>query len=156
VGTLVLAIGHGQTPWLALLLAFSFGTYGLLRKQVAIDAVGGILVETLVLAPVALAYLAWLGYSGQLDFINQGWTTRLLLLAAGLVTSLPLIWFTRAARRITLTALGMVMYLTPTLQFLLAVFLYHEPFTPTHLLSFSLVWSGLALFSVELWRHGRK
>lgn len=148
-GTLVLALGYGHTPWLGLVLACTFGTYGLLRKRVAIDAVGGLFVETALLAPLALGWLVWLAGRGELALVNHGWGLTVLLLCAGLATSLPLVWFTRAARRISLTAVGMVMYLTPTLQFSLAVFVYGETFTPTHLLAFGLIWCGLAVFMAE-------
>ncbi len=148
-GTLVLAVGYGQAPWLGLLLALTFGTYGLLRKRVAIDAVGGLFVETCLLAPLSLAYLAWLVTGGRSALVNGGWGLSALLLCAGVVTTMPLVWFTRAARRISLTAVGMVMYLTPTLQFLLAVFAYGETFTLTHLLAFGLIWCGLAVFMAE-------
>ncbi len=155
-GTLALAIGYGQFPWLALTLAFSFGLYGLLRKRVNIDAVGGLLVETALLTPLALASMFWLGSQSQLLLLEGGWGLRTLLLAAGVITSLPLVWFTRATRRLSLTVVGMIMYLTPTLQFLLAVFLYGEVFTPVHLLSFSLIWCGLAVFTVDMARAARK
>jgi chloramphenicol-sensitive protein RarD len=155
-GTLVLAIGYGQTPWLALMLACFFGFYGLLRKRVAIDAVGGLFVETALLTPLALACLWVLDTRGQMAFFQTGWSTQTLLLAAGLATSLPLVWFTRASRRMSLTALGMCTYLGPTLQFLLAVFLYGEPFTGIHMVSFALIWSGLLLFMGELVQHGRQ
>jgi chloramphenicol-sensitive protein RarD len=154
-GTLVLALGYGHAPWLGLMLACTFGTYGLLRKRVAIDAVGGLFVETALLAPLALGWLLWLASRGELALVNHGWGLTALLLSAGLATSLPLVWFTRAARRISLTALGMVMYLTPTLQFSLAVFVYGETFTSTHLLSFSLIWCGLAVFMAESFHHSR-
>ena len=155
-GTLVLAIGHGQAPWLALLLAGFFGLYGLLRKRVAIDAVGGLFVETAVLTPLALACLGLLDWRGEMAFFRADGTTQALLLAAGLATSLPLVWFTRAARRLSLTALGMCTYLGPTLQFLLAVFVYGETFTRIHLVSFGLIWGGLLLFVAEMLHQGRQ
>ena len=155
-GTLTLAIGYGQAPWLALMLASFFGFYGLLRKRVAIDAVGGLFVETALLTPLALVCLWVLDSRGHMAFFQANWSTQTLLLAAGLATSLPLVWFTRAARRLPLTALGMCTYLGPSLQFLLAVFLYDETFTRVHLVSFGLIWGGLALFIVEIVHQGRR
>ena len=154
-GTLVLAIGYGQPPWLALFLALFFGLYGLLRKRAAIDAVGGLFVETALLTPLAVAALVWLDSHGQMAFFQASGLTQVLLLAAGLATSLPLVWFTKAARRLSLTTLGMCTYVGPSLQFLLAVFLYHEPFTTIHMISFGLIWGGLALFIAELLSQGR-
>lgn len=155
-GTLVLAIGYGQAPWLALLMATFFSLYGLLRKRVDINAVGGLFVETVALTPLALAALWVLDSRGQMAFFGTDWTTQALLLAAGLATSLPLVWFTKAARRLSLTALGMSAYLGPSLQFVLAVFLYGETFTRLHLVSFGLIWAGLALFIAEMLHQGRK
>jgi chloramphenicol-sensitive protein RarD len=146
LGGLNLVLSLGALPWISLSLALSFSTYGLLRKTVAVEAVGGLLVETALLAPLALAWLLWLGRQGQLAFLSQGPEITLLLLSAGLLTSLPLIWFTAGARRIPLYAVGLCQYVTPSLHFLLAVALYHEPFTATHLTTFSLVWAGLALY----------
>ncbi len=149
-GTLTLALGHGQAPWLALYLAFSFALYGLLRKQVAIDALGGLLAETLFLAPASLACLVWLAARGELAFANAGWRLSLFLLAGGVVTSLPLVWFTRATRRISLTTVGICQYITPSLHLALAVFAYGEAFGAAHLAAFGLIWLGLALFMGEL------
>lgn len=155
-GTLVLALGAGQAPWLALFLAVSFGLYGLLRKRVDIDALGGLFTETVLLTPLALLYLAWLASQGGLVMASGPWSTRALLLSAGLATSLPLVWFARAARRISLTTLGLIQYVTPTMQFSLAVFLFGETFTATHLLSFGLIWSGLAVFMAEMLLQARR
>lgn len=155
-GTLVLAIGYGQAPWLALVMATFFGLYGLLRKRVAINAVGGLFLETLALTPLALAALWVLDSRGRMAFLSADWLTQALLLAAGLATSLPLVWFTKAARRLSLTALGMCTYLGPSLQFVLAVFLYGETFTRLHLVSFGLIWAGLALFIAEMLYQGRR
>jgi chloramphenicol-sensitive protein RarD len=140
----------GTVPWIALALAFSFGGYGLLRKTAALGALEGLSFETMVLFPVAAAYVIWLTVHGQNAFINTDSTsTRLLLMAAGPITAIPLLLFASGARQIPLSALGLLQYLSPTLQFLLGVWLFHEPFTPDRLVGFALIWAALALFAAE-------
>jgi chloramphenicol-sensitive protein RarD len=140
----------GTVPWVALALAFSFGGYGLLRKTAALGALEGLSFETMVLFPVAAAYVAWLTVHGQNAFINtDSNTTRLLLLAAGPITAIPLLLFASGARQIPLSVLGLLQYLSPTLQFLLGVWLFHEAFTADRLVGFVLIWAALALFAAE-------
>lgn len=144
----------GSLPWVALALAFSFGFYGLLRKRIVVDPFSGLLIETLILSPIALIYLFWLHQQGQLTFIHSGSTTMLLLAAAGIVTSLPLICFAAGARRLTLTMNGLLQYIAPSIAFLLAVLVYHEPLNGDRLTTFALIWIGLILFTSEgLWRN---
>ncbi|RTE64960.1 EamA family transporter RarD [Amphritea opalescens] len=143
----------GSLPWVALALAFSFGFYGLLRKRIVVDPFSGLLIETLILSPIALIYLFWLQQQGQLTFIHSGTNTMILLAAAGIVTSLPLICFAAGARRLTLTMNGLLQYIAPSIAFLLAVFVYHEPLNSDRLITFALIWIGLILFTSEsLWR----
>jgi chloramphenicol-sensitive protein RarD len=140
----------GTVPWIALALAFSFGGYGLLRKTAALGALEGLSFETMVLFPVAAAYVVWLTMHGQNAFINtDSTTTRLLLAAAGPITAIPLLLFASGARRIPLSALGLLQYLAPTLQFLLGVWIFHEAFTADRLVGFVLIWAALALFAFE-------
>lgn len=146
LGTLNLVLRQDGLPWISLTLAVSFSLYGLLRKQAAIESVAGLFIETLILAPLSLAWLVYENWRGGLAFVHGGWEVSLLLLAAGIVTTLPLIWFTAGARRIPLFMLGICQYIAPSLQFLLAVWLYDEPFSGTQLTTFALVWSGLAVF----------
>lgn len=154
-GVLVLAVHVGTVPWLPLSLALSFGTYGLLRKRAAVDASVGLLVEMALLAPVATAFLAWLGARGQGAF-GTGTRITLLLMAGGVVTALPLVWFGLAVHRLRLATLGFVQYLTPSTQLLLAVWLYGEPFGRPHAVAFGLIWTSLAIYSAEaLWRQRR-
>ncbi|MDO6563728.1 EamA family transporter RarD [Amphritea sp. 1_MG-2023] len=144
----------GSLPWVALALAFSFGFYGLLRKRIVVDPFCGLLIETLILSPIALIYLFWLHQQGQLTFIHSGSTTMLLLAAAGIVTSLPLICFAAGARRLTLTMNGLLQYIAPSIAFLLAVLVYHEPLNSERLITFACIWLGLVLFTAEsLWRN---
>lgn len=150
-GVLVLVAGHGLFPWVSLILALSFGSYGLLRKKAGHAATLGLCVETALLAPVALLFLAILAArgGGALGIVNG--QTDLLLLAAGPITVAPLLLFLQATRLLRLSTVGLIQYLTPTLQFLLAVALYREPFTRTHLAAFGCIWLALALYSADAW-----
>jgi chloramphenicol-sensitive protein RarD len=141
--------GTGHLPVLALLLATTFGSYGLLRKIAQVDALLGLTVETAVLAPLALAFLGYQMYHGQAAFGSGSASTHLLLLAAGVVTATPLLWFTKAARRLRLTTLGFLQYLSPTGQFLLGVLAFGEPLTPGALVSFACIWAGLVVYSLD-------
>ncbi len=139
----------GHPPWIALFLAVSFGLYGLLRKQARVDAVSGLTVETALLAPFALGYLLILGVGSGGAFLAGRPIDNLLLPLAGVITALPLIAFTAAARRLRLTTIGFLQYITPTLHFIFAVVLYHEPFSTGDLISFALIWTGLLLYSAD-------
>jgi chloramphenicol-sensitive protein RarD len=140
----------GTVPWIALALAASFGGYGLLRKTAALGALEGLSFETMVLFPVAAAYVVWLTVHGQNAFINtHSDTTRVLLMAAGPITAIPLLLFASGARQIPLSVLGLLQYLSPTLQFLLGVWIFHEAFTAERLVGFALIWLALALFAFE-------
>ena len=140
----------GNVPWVALALAVSFGGYGLLRKTAALGALEGLSFETMVLFPIAAGYVAWLSMHGQNAFLNtDSNTTRLLLVAAGPITAIPLLLFAAGARKIPLSIVGLLQYMSPTLQFLLGVWLFHEAFTPDRLVGFVLIWLALALFAAE-------
>jgi chloramphenicol-sensitive protein RarD len=140
----------GTLPWIALLLASTFGIYGLLRKTAALGALEGLSFETMVLFPLALVYVVWLTMHGQNAFINTNSdTTRLLLVAAGPITAIPLLLFASGARQIPLSVLGLLQYLSPTLQFLLGVWMFHEHFDVGRLVGFMLIWGALALFAAE-------
>jgi chloramphenicol-sensitive protein RarD len=145
-GVLVLVVRLGTLPWVSLVLALSFGLYGLVRKRAPIDAIVGLLVETALLAPLALGYLAWLAREGRSSF---GATPSLTVLLAllGVITALPLIWFAMGVRSLRLSTMGVLQYLAPTGQFLLAVALYREPFTRAHAVAFALIWTSLALYT---------
>ena len=153
VGVLALVIGQGVLPWIALTLAFSFGSYGMLRKKAGLNPALGLAVETLLLAPVALLVLAARG-GGVLGMIDG--RTDALLLAAGLITVAPLLMFLEAGQRLRLSTVGLIQYLTPTLQFLLAIVVYHEPFTGVHLITFGCIWLALALYSGDAWVGHRR
>lgn len=145
----------GHLPWIALTLAFTFGFYGLLRKVVRIDALAGLTVETTMLAPLAIGYVAWLTATGQSTFGGTSRTMDLLLIAAGPVTALPLLWFTNVARRLRMMTLGLMQYLAPTGQFLLATLVYREPMRSGQAVCFGLIWAGLVVYTVDAWRASR-
>lgn len=147
-GVLVLMVRLGTIPWLALALAFSFGGYGLVRKKANIDPVVGLLIETLLVAPAA-AVLIGLRAATHTGWLGADARTTALLLTAGLVTALPLIWFAHGVRTLRLSTMGLIQYVSPTLQFLCAVVLFHEPFTKAHAIAFSCIWLGLVLYSVQ-------
>ncbi|MEW6760161.1 MAG: EamA family transporter RarD [Pseudomonadota bacterium] len=144
----------GSVPWIALFLAASFGGYGLLRKTAALGALEGLSFETMVLFPFAAVYVGWLTATGDNAFVNApSDMTRILLVAAGPITAVPLLLFATGARKIPLSILGLLQYLSPTLQFLLGVWLFHEAFSSDRLVGFLMIWAALALFAGEgLWR----
>ncbi len=156
IAVVVLTVENGSPPWIALILAFSFGTYGLLKKTAGVGAVEGLAIETAVLFPVAAVYVLILGITGQGTFTSEGGGHALLLALAGVVTAVPLLLFGAAASRVPLTTLGVLQYLAPTMQFLLGVTLFDEPLPVAKLFGFVLVWIGLALFTVDLVRHHRR
>ncbi|MDD2542403.1 MAG: EamA family transporter RarD [Desulfuromonadaceae bacterium] len=151
-GVILLTIQYGRIPWVAMILAFTFGSYGLLRKIVTVDSLTGLTVETLLLGPAALGYLAFVSWQGNSGFLANGVQTSSLLILAGVATAVPLLLFASAARRLRLATIGFLQYITPTFHFLLAVLLYKEPFTQAHLVSFLFIWTGLCFYSYDAWR----
>jgi chloramphenicol-sensitive protein RarD len=149
LGVVWLTLRAGQLPWIGLVLAVSFGTYGLLRKTAAIDSLGGLTLETLLLLPMAGAYLLSLSASGQGAWGEARPSLRSLLVAAGPITALPLLSFAAGARRIPLSLVGILQYLGPTLQLGLGVLVFREPLPPTKLLGFVLIWLAVALYTLE-------
>ena len=147
-GVLNLTFGYGHFPWIAVMICASFGIYGLLRKQSGTAAVPGLFFEAILLAPVAIGYLWLLRSRNQLVFGSETSPT-VLLITTGVVTAVPMVWFGHAARHLRLTTLGFLQYLSPTCSFLLGVFVYHEPFGRGQLITFSLIWLALVVFTIE-------
>lgn len=143
----------GEPPYIALILGLTFGGYGLLRKTAALAALEGLSLETMILFPLALGYVVWLTATGHNTFINTGAdSTRWLLAAAGPITAIPLLLFAAGARKISMSALGLLQYLSPTLQALLGVWVFHEAFPPARLAGFLIIWGARALYVAEgLW-----
>ncbi|MEF8700799.1 MAG: EamA family transporter RarD [Candidatus Accumulibacter sp. UW20] len=161
VGLAVAAIANeiiaiGSLPWVSLILAGTFGTYGLVRKRLPVDAVSGLWLETLAMLPVCALYAWWQGQNGQPVFTGHDPVTSALLIAAGALTALPLLAFAAATRRLDLATVGMLMYINPTLQFVTAIWLFGEPLQVAQLFSFALIWLGLLVFSWSAWRKYRR
>jgi len=149
VAVSILTFGYGHFPWIALGLCTSFGLYGLLRKQSGTAAISGLFLETLFLLPLALGYLVLLANRGALTFGPSHISLSVILTTSGIVTAVPLIWFGYAARHLRLVTIGFLQYLSPSISFILGLFVYHETFTRQHFITFLLIWFALALVSAE-------
>jgi chloramphenicol-sensitive protein RarD len=159
VAVSILAFGYGHFPWIALGLCTSFGLYGLLRKQSGTAAIPGLFLETLFLLPLALVYLVLLANRGALTFGPSHISLSVILTTSGLVTAVPLIWFGYAARHLRLVTIGFLQYLSPSISFILGLFVYHETFTRQHFITFLLIWFALVLVSAEAvlrWRTSKR
>ena len=156
LAVVVLTVDYGRLPYIALVLAFSFGTYGLLKKTADVGAVESLAVETTVVAPLAAVYLGWLIASGSSSFGSEGAGHALLLASAGIVTAIPLICFSAAATRVPMTTLGLLQYLAPVLQFALGVFVLDEDMPASRWIGFVLVWIALVVFTIEATTHRRR
>lgn len=156
VAVVVLTLDYGRPPVVALVLAFSFGTYGLAKKSAGVGAIESLAFETAVIAPFALGYLVWLGAAGRSHFTGEGAGHVALLVASGVVTAVPLLFFGAAATRVSMTTLGLLQYLAPVLQFLLGITVLGEHMPPGRWVGFALVWLALAVFTVEALRHRRR
>ncbi|ARI75942.1 EamA family transporter RarD [Halobacillus mangrovi] len=154
-GVFYMTAHFGSVPWIALLLAFSFGSYGLLKKLVPLNAMFGLTIETLIVTPVALIYLLsqQAGQWGQVNWLSL---TTVLVFGAGIVTAIPLLLFSAGAKRIPLSMVGFLQYFAPTIMLFIGVFLYHEPFTNVHAISFTLIWAGLAVYTVTRMKRLKK
>lgn len=153
LGVINFAWQLGTVPWIALGLALSFALYGLVRKVVPVSPLVGLAAETLLVTPLALAFISY-GAVTQTGNFGTGLTLTLLFIGAGIVTSLPLLWFNNAAKRLRLSTLGFFQYIAPSVQLLLGVFLYREPFTRTHAITFGLIWLALFIYSTtSIMRH---
>ena len=153
-GVLVLTFRGGEFPAIAVFLGVIFAIYGVIRKQVVVGGMPGLFIETLVLLPIALVYLVWIMLAGEAAFSPDDPGLAGVLLLAGPLTVLPLLFFALAARRLNLTTVGMMQFIAPTLQFVIAV-IFGEELTPAHIVCFSLIWLAVILFSIDAWRTNR-
>ena len=156
IAVAILTVSYGTIPWIALILAVSFGIYGLLKKQAGADAVESLTIETAVLAPLAIVIIAWGILHGSSGYTSEGFDTVLLLILLGPVTAIPLLLFGGAAVRIPLSTLGLLQYITPVFQFLLGVFYFDETMTATRWVGFFVVWLCLVLVTVDALRQARR
>ena len=155
-GVLYLTFSYGALPWIALTLAFSFGFYGLLRKTAVLDSIDGLSLETAWLFPFALGMLLLFAVQGKGAFGSGDLATTILLIGAGIVTAVPLLFFAATARRVTMATLGILQYLAPTIQFLIAIFIYNEPFNRAQFIGFTFIWMALIVYTFESYRFNRR
>jgi chloramphenicol-sensitive protein RarD len=155
VAVVVLSVDYGRLPWIALTLAGSFGSYGLIKKRLGLPAGEGLFLESAVLTLPAIGYLAWLASRHQETFGTVSAWHTVLLAGSGVLTAVPLLLFAEAANRVPLSGLGILQYLTPTLQLILGVLVFHEPMPPARLAGFVIVWCALAIFTWDAIRHSR-
>jgi chloramphenicol-sensitive protein RarD len=148
-GVLYLTLAYGKLPWIALTLAFSFGFYGLVKKMAPLSSLHGLTLETGILLLPAVLYLLVVQWNGTAAFLHTGLRSDLLMVGAGIATTVPLLMFASSARRIPLSMIGLLQYIAPTLQFLIGVLIYKEPFDRPHLIGFGLVWIALIIFWLE-------
>jgi len=156
IGVLIMTIDFGEVPWISLFLAVTFAIYGYLRKITKVDPLEGLAIEVIILLPFAIGYLAFMESGAGTALMHEGSWTVFLLMLAGPMTVIPLFLFNYGAQRIRLATLGLMQYLAPTVQLVIAVWMYGEALTDTHLVTFGLIWAGLALFSWDTWRRERE
>lgn len=158
IGVLTLTLHYGVIPWISLSLALTFGFYGLTKKMIKADSTIGLTLETMVIFPIALAYLTYLIFQSQTQFFNSI-STSLLLMGSGIVTALPLLLFTKSAKKVSLSMLGILQYISPTLSLIVGVFLYHEVLSKAHIIAFIFIWLALAIYtfsSITKWGQKSK
>jgi chloramphenicol-sensitive protein RarD len=155
VAVAVLTVDYGRPPWIALVLAATFGLYGLMKKLVRVDAAPGLFVETALVFVPALAYLVVLQARGEATFGSAGVGHLLLLVSSGIATAIPLLLFAAATRRVPLSTVGLLQYVTPLMQLAIGVFVYREPMPPARLAGFVIVWIALAVFTIDSLRQAR-
>jgi chloramphenicol-sensitive protein RarD len=156
IGVIYLTVLYGSLPWIALTLAFTFGVYGLLKKTTPLGPVQGMTLETGILFVPAVAWLVFTQIRGDGAFLHTGLVSDLLMIGAGLATTVPLLMFTAAAQSIPLSLIGILQYLAPTLQFLIGVLVFREELSSSKLIGFIIIWLALAIFAVEGWQHSRR
>lgn len=149
IGVLYMTLSIGKFPWIALVLALSFGFYGLSKKLIKVDSILGLLLETIFILPFAILFLTYLGVNDQNSFASVSLKTDLFLLGSGIATALPLIWFGIGAQKIPLYMVGILQYIAPTISLILGVMMYGEPFTKDHVVTFVCIWSAIAMFTIS-------
>lgn len=156
IGVTYFTISYGKFPWISLLLAGSFGLYGLLKKKANLESIPALTVETMMVFPFALAFLIYTTHnSAEASFFPSSALTSLLLIASGLVTAIPLFWFGKSAQVVPLSTMGFIQYVNPTLQLLLGIFIYGETFSTSHLICFVFIWAGLMLYTISILKGKR-
>jgi chloramphenicol-sensitive protein RarD len=154
IGVIYMTVSVGKLPWISLVLALSFGFYGLSKKLIKVDSILGLLLETLFVLPFALLFLAYLGVNDQHSFSTGSIKNDLFLLGSGIATALPLLWFGIGAQKIPLYMVGFLQYISPTISLILGVLIYGESFTKDHVVTFACIWIAIALFTISNIRQG--
>ena len=149
-GVMILTVQYGQVPWVALVLAFTFAFYGLVKKVLVVDSITGMALETLVITPIALLYLGYLQGTGAGSFFVLPTTTVLILIFSGVITATPLLWFSKCTKLVQFSTIGFMQYIAPTISFFLGVFLFQEEFSALHLLSFCFIWTALIIYTYDM------
>lgn len=158
VGVIYMTVQYGHFPWIALSLAISFALYGLFKKLVKVESTVGLALETMVVTPGTLVYIIYGCFKGNSALFDASFGVWVLLLLSGAVTAIPLLWFGMGTKRVQLSTIGFLQYISPTIQLILGVLIYKEPFTATHLTSFGFIWTALLLYTVSntgLWKKGK-
>jgi chloramphenicol-sensitive protein RarD len=153
IGVLYLSIDFGQVPWIALYLAFSFGLYGLLKKTSGIEPLPALAIETLIIAPIAFIWIIWGYFSGEGALFRVSIKLDLLLIVAGVATTMPLYWFAQGARKIPLSSVGFMQYIAPTIMLFLGIFIYNEAFPIGKIIAFSFIWLALLIYTLSVFRN---
>ncbi|MGG3915042.1 EamA family transporter RarD [Rossellomorea vietnamensis] len=156
IGVLILTFSYGEFPWIAIGLAFSFGLYGLAKKLIQVESSIGLTLETMTIAPLSLIYLGYMYQEGTLSLFHVSVGTDLLLMGAGAATAIPLLFFSKGAQQIPLYMVGFLQYIAPTITLILGIFMYHEEFSVTHLVSFMFIWLALTVFTASRVQYARK
>lgn len=156
IGVIVLTVSYGNIPWVAMLLAFSFATYGALKKKITLDATRGLAIETLFILPFALIYYIYIMSTNQMSFLHVSWQTDILLILAGVVTAIPLVLFSKGAKLLPQYLIGFIQYITPTTLLIFGIVLYHETFSTIEFISFSFIWLAILIFTVSTIVESRK
>ncbi|CAN7260424.1 EamA family transporter RarD [Rossellomorea sp. LjRoot5] len=156
IGVLILTLSYGEFPWIAVGLAFSFGLYGLAKKLIQVESSIGLTLETMTIAPLSLIYLGYMYKEGTLSLFHVSVGTDLLLMGAGAATAIPLLFFSKGAQQIPLYMVGFLQYIAPTITLILGIFMYHEEFSVTHLVSFMFIWLALTVFTASRVQYARK
>ncbi|KPL59189.1 EamA family transporter RarD [Rossellomorea vietnamensis] len=156
IGVLILTLSYGEFPWIAIGLAFSFGLYGLAKKLIQVESSIGLTLETMTIAPLSLIYLGYMYKEGTLSLFHVSAGTDLLLMGAGAATAIPLLFFSKGAQQIPLYMVGFLQYIAPTITLILGIFMYHEEFSVTHLVSFMFIWLALTVFTASRVQYARK
>jgi len=156
IGVLLMAVQYGHVPWIAIVLAISFALYGLAKKMAQLDVLLGLTWETMIVVPIAIIYMTFIQADGSATVFSLSGGSMLLLLLSGAFTALPLFWFAKAAEKLPLSVVGFIQYIAPTTSLILAIFVFHEPFTEGQFVSFTFIWLALIIYTITSFRKSKE